>query len=306
MLFRRLGSTNIPVSVIGLGTWQYGGEWGKDYSDAEVAAIINKAAELDINLIDTAECYGDHRSEQLIGKAVRDSRDRWILATKFGHNFHGFMDRMRHFSPEEVILQLEASLAALGTDHVDIYQCHSASDGEFVTPGLWEALQKEKEKGKIRFLGISISSNRNMVQTKAASGVHAQVMQIVYNRLDRGPEEAVFASCREQNLGVLARVPLASGYLSGKYKPGTIFPVGDVRSTHDPETVLKKLREVEKISVEELPPGVPLSQWALAWCLRHPAVSAAIPGSKNPEQLVSNASAIKLLDAHHPLACEKP
>jgi aryl-alcohol dehydrogenase-like predicted oxidoreductase len=295
MKYRTLGSTNLSVSIIGLGTWQYGGEWGIDYSDEQVQEIIDKAAELGINLIDTAECYGPHRAEELVGKAIKGSREKWIVATKFGHEFHNFMDRSRLFKPQEVIVQLEASLKALQTDYIDLYQIHSPTDQEFNCPALWEMLHKEMEKGKIRHLGISISSNRNRYQTDAATGMHARVLQVVYNRLDRGPEDEVFPSCKRQNLGVLARVPLASGYLSGKYRPGATFAPGDVRSTHDPENVRKKLEEVERIVAHEVPAGIPMAQWAIAWCLKNPAVSAAIPGSKSPEQLEMNVKAVDLL-----------
>jgi aryl-alcohol dehydrogenase-like predicted oxidoreductase len=295
MKYRTLGSTNLSVSIIGLGTWQYGGEWGIDYADDQVRAIVDKAHELGVNLIDTAECYGAHRAEELVGKAIKGKREKWIVATKFGHEFHSFMERSRLFKPEEVRVQLEGSLKALQTDYVDIYQIHSPTDEEFMCPGLWEMLHKEMEKGTIRHLGISISSNRNIFQTDAATTVHARVLQVVYNRLDRDPEEAVFPSCKLQNLGVLARVPIASGYLSGKYKPGMTFAPGDVRSTHDPENVRKKLEEVERIAAHEVPAGIPMAQWAIAWCLKNPMVSAAIPGSKSPEQLEMNVKAVDLV-----------
>ena len=111
MKFRDLGSTGLRVSVIGLGTWQLGGEWGHDYTQAEADAIISKAGEVGINLIDTAECYGDHTSERLIGDYLsRHDRSKWIIATKFGHHFHKFMDRTEDFSAKDVQQQLEASL----------------------------------------------------------------------------------------------------------------------------------------------------------------------------------------------------
>lgn len=295
MKYRTLGGTGLQVSVIGLGTWQYGGEWGADYGDGQVRAIIDKAQALGVNLIDTAECYGAHSAEELVGKAIKDKRDTWIVATKFGHEFHGFMDRSRHFGPREVVTQLEGSLKALQTDHVDIYQMHSPTDEEFDNYDLWETLWKEQDKGKIRHLGISISKNRETRQTIAAHGVRAEVIQVVYNRLDRGAEGSVFPLCQKHNLGVLARVPLASGYLTGKYGPGHAFEKGDVRSTHDPDNVRKKLEEVERIIVHEVPPGVPMAQWAIAWCLKNPVVAAAIPGSKNPEQLEMNVKAVDLL-----------
>jgi aryl-alcohol dehydrogenase-like predicted oxidoreductase len=306
MRYRLLGGTGLSASIIGLGTWQYGGEWGITYTESDVAAIVDKAEELGVNLIDTAECYGDHLSERLIGAAIQKNRRRWIVATKFGHAFRGFMDRTRQYTPEKVVLQLEASLKALRTDYIDIYQCHSPTDEEFAAAGLWETLHKEIEKGKIRLLGVSISPNTNILQTDAATRVGARVIQVAYNRLDREPENGVFQSCQKQHIGVLARVPLASGFLSGKYKPGQRFDAADVRSTQDQEKVQKKLLEVQRIAETEVPPGVPMAQWAIAWCLKHPAVTAAIPGSKSPEQLEMNVKAVELLQGAHPLDAASP
>lgn len=301
MKYRTLGTTGLNVSVIGVGTWQFGGEWGIDYTQEEADSILRRAKELGINLIDTAECYGPHHlSESLIGVYLKkDRREDWILATKFGHHFTRNFERDNRCSADDVIKQLEESLQALGTDYVDIYQFHSLGDEWFDNDGLWTALDKQVEAGKIRHLGISIGSNANIYQTSKASNVHAEVIQVVYNRLDRTPEEKVLPSCQEQNLGVLARVPLASGFLSGKYDVSTTFPENDHRSLEGrfpEEKRLKLLREVNEIRQNELPPGVPMAEWALAWCLKHPAVTSVIPGCKNPAQVESNARAADLLE----------
>jgi len=304
MKYRKLGKTGMKVSVIGVGTWQFGGEWGKSYTQEEVDGILAAAKDAGINLIDTAECYGDHLSESLIGKAIQHQRQDWILATKFGHKFHGHMDRTPHWSPQDVLQQLEDSLKALRTDYIDLYQFHSGSDECFDQDDLWTMLEKQVQAGKIRHLGISIGSNDNLHQTDAASRVNASVIQVVYNRLDRKPEERVFPSCERQNLGVLARVPLASGYLSGKYKPGAQFEANDVRNRHDQEQRDEKLRLVEQIRRTEVPAGVSMAEWALAWCLQHPAVTCVIPGCKDVEQVQSNARAAELdmVSDDHPQA----
>ncbi|MEA1911104.1 MAG: aldo/keto reductase [Spirochaetota bacterium] len=296
MKYRTLGSTNLEVSVIGLGTWQFGGEWGKDFTQDEVDAIIGTAKDEGINLIDTAECYGDHLSESLIGSSIKDDRNKWIVATKFGHHYHGFMDRTRHFDPEDVVKQLDESLRSLKTDYIDIYQMHSGLDNEFQTENLWEILNKQKEKGKIRHLGLSISGNENIFQTGRARDLGAETIQVVYSRLDREPEAAVLPQCQKNNLGVFARVPLASGLLSGKYKPGHQFTGNNVRATRADQITQDRLKEVEKIALEEVPEGVSMAPWALSWCLRNNAVTAVIPGSKNPEQVLSNASAADYID----------
>lgn len=296
MKFRRLGKTELNVSVIGIGTWQFGGEWGLEFTQDEVDAILDKGQELGINLIDTAECYGDHLSESFIGNYIgRRKREDWIIATKFGHHFHERFTRTDKYGAKDVLVQLDASLKALQTDYIDLYQFHSGPDAAFDSDELWTMLDKQKQAGKIRHLGTSIGSNDNLHQTEASTKVNSEVIQVVYNRLDRVPEQRVFPSCERQDLGVLARVPLASGYLSGKYKPGAVFDTTDVRHRHDPENTRRKLEEVEQIARNEVPEGVNMAQWALAWCLRHPAVTAVIPGCKNPAQVESNASAAQLV-----------
>lgn len=202
MKYRKLGKTELKVSVIGVGTWQFGGEWGRTYSQDEADAVLRQAKDTGINLIDTAECYGDHLSEQLIGNFLnRDRREDWIVATKFGHHFNDLFTRDQVWSANDVRKQLEDSLRALQTDYIDLYQFHSGTDEMFNNDDLWTMLDKEVQAGKIRHLGISIGSNDNLYQTASATKVGASAIQVVYNRLDRTPEERVFPSCIEQNLG---------------------------------------------------------------------------------------------------------
>ncbi|MEQ6377053.1 aldo/keto reductase [Bacillaceae bacterium S4-13-58] len=296
MKYRKLGKSNLEVSVVGIGTWQYGGEWGKAFSQQEVDAILDKSKEVGINLIDTAECYGDHLSESLIGDYIsRRNREDWIVATKFGHHFHGNFDRTRHWSPDDVLKQLDTSLKALNTDYIDLYQAHSCTDEEFNNDDLWTMLDKQKQAGKIRHLGVSLRTNDEDYQVKKGEEYGVSAIQVVYNRLDRAPEEKVFPAAERQDFGVLARVPLASGYLSGKYKPGAQFAKDDVRSRHDPKVTADLLKEVEEIGHNEVPEGVSIASWALAWCLKHSAVTTVIPGCKNPEQVVLNAKATELV-----------
>src|SRR5215472_3077031 len=129
MRYRVLGKTGLRVSVIGIGTWQFGGEWGRDFSQRDVDALLDEAADSGINLIDTAECYGDHLSEELIGDYLsRHDRSRWIVATKFGHHFKGFMSRDDQFTAGDVLKHLDASLRSLHVDSIDLYQFHSGTD----------------------------------------------------------------------------------------------------------------------------------------------------------------------------------
>jgi aryl-alcohol dehydrogenase-like predicted oxidoreductase len=296
MNYRKLGKTDLVVSVVGVGTWQFGGEWGVHFTQTEVKNILNRAKALGMNLIDTAECYGDHTSEQLIGNAIKHDRQNWILASKFGHKFHKNFERSQQFDPSNVLRQLEESLRALKTDYLDIYQFHSGTDSDFDNPELWETLAKQKQAGKIRHIGLSVSPNTNIHQVSQAGLFGIEVVQVLYNRLEREAEAEVLPACIRQDLGVLARVPLASGLLSGKYKPGAKFEnPEDVRSKQTDERIQEQLQEVQRITSNEAPNGVDMAAWALAWCLRNLAISAAIPGCKSVAQVEANAKAIELI-----------
>jgi aryl-alcohol dehydrogenase-like predicted oxidoreductase len=296
MEYRTLGSTGLRVSVVGIGTWQLGGEWAHNYSQSEADAIFDKGAELGINLIDTAECYGDHLSERLIGDYLsRHDRSRWIIATKFGHRFNSFLNRTDDFSINGVREQLEESLRSLRTETIDIYQFHSGTDALFQKQELWTMLAEQKRAGKIRHLGISILGKGSELQAREARQVGAEVLQVIYNRLDRRPEQTVFPHAEQNNLGILARVPLASGLLTGKFPRDTVFSKNDVRATFDAQKMQNDLAEVERLRHTEVPPAIPMGQWALAWCLKNPVVSCVIPGCKDPAQVEANANAVRLL-----------
>jgi myo-inositol catabolism protein IolS len=310
--YRKLGKTNFEVSVIGIGTWQYCGQWGKEFTAQEVKEILDKAYELGFNLIDTAECYGDHVSERLIGQAIEGKRENWIISTKFGHKCYEdvFGPRDFIFDAKGVKIQLEDSLRALKTDYIDIYLFHSGSNEHLENDDLWTMLDKEKKAGKIKHLGISIHPDPydNIHQVSLAEKYGAEVIELLYNRLDRNPEDGVFHICQEQNLGVIARVPLAQGYLSGKYKPGMKFPKNDVRHTYYNENVHnERLARAQAIQKYEVPAGMDMASWAMAWCLQHPAVSTCIPGFKNIKQLENGASAadLDMVSDNHPLAVRK-
>ena len=298
MKYRTLGKSNLRVSVIGIGTWQFGGEWAKNYTQPEVTPIFQKALDLGVNLIDTAECYGDHTSESLIGRALKDlgARDKFIIATKFGHHFVANFERIEPRSPADVQKQLDDSLRALQTDYIDLYQYHSWGDTEFLNTEVRDVLLKARAAGKIRHIGNSLrAAVDNTVQLDHADDFHIETAQVVYNRLDRKAETLLFPTCQQKNIGVLARVPLASGFLSGKYKPGDRFPENDVRTKWQSKNMDDRLAEVQKIQQTEVPPNVPIAQWALAWCLQNPAVQAVIPGCKSPDQLEQNAAAANLV-----------
>ena len=301
MEYRILGSTGLRVSVVGIGTWQLGGEWGRDYTQTEADAIFDKGAALGVNLIDTAECYGDHLSERFIGDYLaRRDRSRWIIATKFGHRFNSFLNRTDEFSIDGVRKQLEESLKSLRTETIDIYQFHSGADVLFQNQELWTMLTEQKRAGIIQHLGISILGKGSELQAREARQVGAEVLQVIYNRLDRRPEQTVFPHAEKNKLGILARVPLASGLLTGKFRPGAAFNGNDVRATFDAQKMQNDLAEVERLRQTEVPPGVPMGRWALAWCLKNPLVSCVIPGCKDAAQVEANAAAATLLHETQP------
>ena len=160
-------------------------------------------------------------------------------------------------------------------------------------------LAEQKRAGKVRHLGVSILQKGSEYQAREAGKFGVEALQVFYNRLDRRAETLYFPHAERDNLGIQARVPLASGLLSGKYRSGTAFAANDVRGTFDAEKMKRDLTEVERLQKEEVPPGVPMAQWAMAWCLKNPVVTTLIPGCKNPEQAKANASAVE--PVIHPL-----
>lgn len=307
MRFRRLGKTNLRVSVIGLGTFQFGGSWGKQFTRNEVADIVSAARDSGVNLIDTAECYGaDHLAESLVGSAIASSRNHWILATKFGHFRQDPSHKIEAWDTASVRKQLEASLHALGTDYIDIYQFHSGSNEDFENDELWMTLRRLKQSGKVRFLGISLSNKKSewrTHQTKRAVDVGADIIQVKLNRLARVAETEVLPECLDRELGVMARVPLASGLLSGKYQDLSAFPDADIRSEkYQPQQIRHMQEEIERIVETELPDGASLPEYALTWCLSHDAVSCVVAGCKTVKHVLANAAvaASSLMPAHHP------
>ena len=309
MRFRRLGKTDLRVSVVGLGTYQFGGRWGKDFTQKEASDIIATAKDNGINLLDTAECYGVNRlSETLVGHAIASSRSHWVLATKFGHDRLSPTKNRPAFTASEVLQQLEGSLRTLQTDYIDLYQFHSGSNEDFDNDELWAMLEKQKQAGKVRHLGISVSrksSEWREYQTRKASSVGVSAIQVKYNRVERDAETEVLPECLTQDLGVLVRVPLASGLLSGRYQTLTAFDDSDARAgKYDPQTIARMQQEIQDIIRDELPENISLPEYSLAWSLSHPAVSCVIPGCKTPEHVRMNASVadLPLVDDNHPQA----
>lgn len=289
MQYRRLGKTELSVSAVGIGSWQWAGIWNKKFEQPEINSIMSRAGELGINFIDTAECYGDHLSEQFIGNSIAGRRDQWIVATKFGHNPANDLGD-ENYSPAQVQSQLEASLRALKTDYIDIYQLHTAPDELFDKDELWTMLDAQVQAGKVRFLGNSIGMPRMKYQVRRSSDYGISVIQTIYNAVKPVAQDALFPLALEQDLGVIARVPLASGFLSGKYQPGHVFPNTDIRHIRPQDGVDREIGAALEF-LQGKPDGVEPATWANAWCLKHPAVGTVIPGIKSLAQLEVNAMA---------------
>ena len=290
MQYRRLGKTELMPSAIGIGTWQLCGAWGQKYTQSEVNSLFARAKDLGINFFDTAECYGHHVSETLAGQAIKDQRENWIIATKFGHNHKNDLDGDSNYQPDQVLIQLEESLKALNTDYIDIYQLHSGTRQQFENDELWTMLDKQVQAGKVRFLGNSIGNPNMLFQVQKSQDYGISVIQTIYNAVKRKAEETVFPTAKQQDLGVIARVPLASGFLTGKYQPGHVFSDNDVRSNRPQEGRDNEIQLALDI-LKDKPENMPAATWANQWCLQNPQVSSVIPGIKNIEQLELNAAA---------------
>lgn len=286
----------MQVSAIGLGTFQFGGSWGMEFSEEDARAIFAEAEAQGINFIDTAECYGvDHHSERLVGAAIQGSRDKWILATKFGHKRIDMKKNVGAWSAKEVQEQLEESLRSLRTDYIDLYQFHSGSNDDYDNDELWTMLDKQVQSGKIRFLGASLSRKDPewvTYQTRMAPEKNISALQVRYNLLEQDVDREFFTFCAAHDIGIIVRVPFASGMLTGKYQQLESFDPDDTRAKkYDPQTIKQFQKHIQDIMDHQLPAGMDMPTYALAWILAEPAVSTVIPGCKSPEHVKKNAAA---------------
>ena len=291
MNYRTLGRTGLRVSEIGLGTMVHAGHFGP-MNDADSLSAIAAALDLGVNFIDTSNAYGNGYSETLLGKALKGKRDKVILATKGGNIMTGPKRGTTDFAPEYIAQILEESLQRLQTDHVDLYQLHNPKVPELQDGALVEMLRQRKAQGKIRFLGASVNTmEEGMV---AVTCGHWDVIQLEHNILLQEPEQEVFPLAQRANVGIISRVPLRRGLLTGKItlKDVDRFTDGDVRARlFAGEALAKELAKVDAVRFIEKPPIKSLAQAAIAYCLAHPAVGTVIPGARNAQQMRDNASA---------------
>ncbi len=290
MEYRTLGRTGLRVSVVGLGTMVHAGHFGP-MKDKESLDSIDAALELGVNFIDTSDAYGAGYSETLLGKALKGRRDKVILATKGGNVMAGPNRGKRNFAADYIGRVMEESLKRLQTDYIDLYQLHNP-DVEVIRNGeVWELLERSKKEGKIRHYGVSI--NKMEEGMAAVQGGRSDTIQIEYNLLDQEPAQEVFPLAQKANVGVIVRVPLRRGLLTGKLKPEDQqrFQGDDVRARNFAgEIFQKELAKVERLRFLA-GPGRSLAQASIAFCIAPPAVSVVIAGARDGRQMRENAGA---------------
>ncbi len=291
MKYTTLGRTGLRVSVIGLGTMVHAGHFGP-MDDAESLSAIEAALDLGVNFIDTSDAYGAGYSETLLGKALKGRRDKVILGTKGGNIMTGPNRGKREFSSAYIAGVMDESLKRLQTDYVDLYQLHNPTVEVIERGEVWELLERCKKEGKIRHYGVSI--NKMEEGTAAANGGRSDTIQIEYNLLDQEPAEEVFPLAKKLNVGVIARVPLRRGLLTGKMtlEDQQRFQKDDVRARNFAGDIFQReLEKVEQLRFLVKGPIRSLAQAAIAFCLADSAVSIVIPGARNAKQMQENASA---------------
>jgi aryl-alcohol dehydrogenase-like predicted oxidoreductase len=289
------------VSEIGFGAFPIGGGMWGPVADSESLAALQRAFDLGVNFFDTADVYGHGRSEELIGRAFFGKRANVIIASKVGFDFRAGEPARPNFDPAYIRSALEASLARLGTDYIDLYQLHNPPQKLAKGDAVWETLRDLKAEGKLRFYGVSVrTANDALAYMKAAESQVApsrkfgDTLQVAYNLLDREAAlKSVFVEAYRQDWGVISRVPLASGLLSGKYSGEHRFPPGDFRGDWSRERLMETLRRVEELRFLATRERN-MAQASLAFALSQQAVSTVIVGSKTAAQVEENASTSEL------------
>jgi aryl-alcohol dehydrogenase-like predicted oxidoreductase len=306
MEYRKLGRTGLEVSAISYGAWAIGGTWGA-VDDEESLRALHAAVDAGMRLIDTADVYGDGRSERLVGRLVRERPgERIVVATKAGRRLPE--QTAAGYSRKNLTAWIERSLRNLGTEALDVLQLHCPHPAVYDRPEVFGVLDDLVRAGKVRHYGVSVETVDEAV--RALGHPNVECVQIIFNMFRVKPAESLFAKALAQGVGILARVPLASGLLTGKLRADSSFAPDDHRAFNregeafdQGETFSGVPYDVGLRAVERLRPLVPsgatLAQLALRWILMFEGVSCAIPGAKTPRQARENAAAAALapLDA---------
>ena len=309
MQYRSLGKTGFSISEVSLGTWQVGGKWGSGFDDENADRILNEAIDKGINFIDTADVYEDGNSEAAVGRVVGSRSERVYVATKCGRKISPHTSE--GYTPERLRGFVEESLRNTGMESLDLIQLHCPPTEVYYRPEIFEEFDRLKDEGKILNLGVSVEKVEEGL--KAVEYPNVATVQIIFNLLRRRPAELFFDRAAEKNVGIIVRVPLASGLLSGKFtrdssfapgdhrnfnRDGSAFDVGETFAGLDFETGIDIVEEIKNIYEDfgiELSAGS-LAQQAIRWILTHPQVSTVIPGASKLEQLRSNLEAAELPD----------
>ena len=297
MKYRELGRTGWKVSEISFGAWAIGGAWG-DVDDRESLAGLHRAADLGVNFFDTADVYGDGRSERLLARLKRERSEEIIIATKAGRRLEPHV--ASGYDRENLSVFIDRSLQNLETDALDLLQLHCPPTEVYYNPQLFEALDDFVKQGKIRYYGVSVEKVEEAL--KAIEFPNLETVQIIFNIFRQRPAELFFREAKRRGIGILARVPLASGMLTGKLtahsqfaaddhrtfnRHGEAFDRGETFSGVDYETGLQAVERLRSL----VPEGMTMAQFALRWILMFDAVTCAIPGAKRPTQVEDNARA---------------
>jgi myo-inositol catabolism protein IolS len=289
MQYRILGKTGWKVSAVSMGCWGIGGQWG-DVGEKQALETIHAALDVGVNLFDTADAYGMGQSEIYTGKALKEKRSSVYIATKVGNWGRRFDDPPALRSMYSIINSCHASLYRLDTDYIDLYQCHVQTPEH--PEAFVEAFELLKKQGKIRHYAISTNSVEGLESVNTENGIVS--CQINYSLLSRSAEKDILPYCREHNIGVLLRGPIAQGLLVDKFTTDTRFD-DTVRQKWNPggaqrDDFLKKLDTVADLRAL-VPEGSTMLEFALQFVLANPAVTCPIPGMKTPEQARQNAAA---------------
>lgn len=302
MQYRTLGKTGYSVSTISFGAWAIGGAWGS-VNDEDSLAALRKFVDLGGNFIDTADVYGDGRSEKLIAKVLKEHPGRIKVATKAGRRLSTHV--AEGYTARNIEAFIDRSLKNLEVESLDLVQLHCPPTPVYGNAALFEGLREIQQKGKVRHWGVSVETVAEAMTAIQYDNVCT--VQIIFNIFRQRPAEAFFDEAKKRNIGILARVPLASGLLTGKFKPGQEFAKDDHRNFNQLGQAFDAGETFSGLgghlddayaAVEELkklvPTGQTLTQFALRWILMHDAVTCAIPGAKNIEQAAGNGAASDL------------
>lgn len=301
MQYRKLGKTGYRISEISLGTWQVGGKWGSGFDHDNAEKILRTAIDKGVNFIDTADVYEDGLSETAVGKAVRESGENIYVATKCGRKINPHVSA--GYTPAVLEGYVDDSLRRTGLETIDLIQLHCPPRAVYDRPEIFGAFETMRDKGKIRHLGVSVETVEEAMRAIVYDNV--ATVQIIFNIFRQKPAELFFPAALDNDVGVIVRVPLASGLLTGLYSRQTTFTEGDHRQFNREGAAFDKgetfsgvpyergLKAVDKLKT--LFPGMEnLAPAALQWILTFDAVSCIIPGASRPGQVISNLSVYDL------------